>query len=101
MRKCPPNCNYICSKCGKRKSLTARHCHKCSHVTNKYAEPGSRCWELVKLIGSGMALKEIAREFGVSTKTVEYHWAKAKVDFGFQCYQDVTKYAIKHKLITL
>lgn len=101
MRKCPPNRNRICPKCGKRKSWAARHCYNCSYVTKDRAKPGERRWDLIKLLGSGQSLKEIAFSFHVSLKTVEYHWALAKAEFGFECYQDVTRYAIKHNLITI
>lgn len=66
-----------------------------------HAKPIQRRWELIKRIASGETTKEIALNLGISAKTVEYHWARAKVEFGFQCVQDATKYAIKNNLITI
>lgn len=56
-------------------------------------------FDLVKRIGDGETLDAIAFDWGRSRKTVEYFWSIAKAKLGIQCYQDATKYAIRHGLI--
>lgn len=57
--------------------------------------------DFVKRVGDGETLDAIAYDWNRSRKTVEYFWSVAKAKLGFQCYQDATKYAIKHGLIKI
>lgn len=59
----------------------------------------SRAEDLIRRIALGQNFSSIAFDWGLNLKTVYYHWAGLKAKFGFQCYQDVVRYAIRNKLI--
>ncbi|GEM_PF-2293378 len=59
-----------------------------------------RATQVIRLIALGYAIKEIADELQISNKTVEYHYAEAKKNFGFACHADVTRFALRNKLIS-
>lgn len=54
---------------------------------------------VIAWLGMGLTILEIASNLKVSNKAVEYRWARMKQAYGFRCYQDATRYAIKTKLI--
>lgn len=56
---------------------------------------------LIRLIAAEMGLKQIAYITGLSVKTIEYHWAKARVIFGVSSYVGATKLAIQQGWIIL
>ncbi len=76
--------------------MLSRICYSC-----RYPEAGNRVKDVVVGLANSQTIKEIAIQLSLSVKTVEYHWAMAKVKLGFQCYQDAVKYAIKQGWITL
>ena len=57
--------------------------------------------EVVTLLGDGRNIKDIAEILGISTKGVEWHWAKAKARLGLRSYVDACKFCLRHNLITL
>jgi DNA-binding CsgD family transcriptional regulator len=50
--------------------------------------------EVVVRIGSGMNSKLIARELGVSTRTVEYHRGKIRRKLGTTSQNDLSRFAL-------
>jgi DNA-binding NarL/FixJ family response regulator len=56
----------------------------------------SRWDDIVRRIGLGETVKEIAFSLGISPKTVEYHWATAKAGCNFQSVVDAVHYALAH-----
>lgn len=54
---------------------------------------------MIAWLGMGLTILEIASNLKVSHKAVEYRWDRLKRQYGFRCYQDATRYAIKTKLI--
>lgn len=61
----------------------------------------NRVLQLIKGLALGKPICEIAFDWQRSPKTVEWVWSVAKAKYGFRCYQDVTRYAIKNKLIRI
>lgn len=90
----PANPIHIC-ECGGHKNAHSHKCRSCSHKNSK-----NRIRNVVILLGLGRTTKEIALMWNASVKTVEYHWAMAKVRYGIQCYQDATFCALRHHWIT-
>lgn len=54
---------------------------------------------LIAWLGMGLTVNEIAANFKLTDKGIQYRWARVKNDFGFRCYQDATRYALVHQLI--
>ena len=54
--------------------------------------------EVVRLIAEGHQVKEIGPKLGVTPKTVEYHFAKARHAIGVDCIALVTQWALKHRI---
>ena len=48
------------------------------------------------MIGGGQCFKEIAAAWGISIKTVGYHWAQAKAACNFESVVDAAHYALAH-----
>ena len=103
MIKQSANKNFICPKCGGYKTRAAAFCFNCNQFGRRltYAKPGERLEALIVALAKGQTVKEVAGEWKRSPKTVEYFWAVIKAKFGFRCYQDATRYAIKRGLIGL
>lgn len=54
---------------------------------------------VIAWLGMGLTILEIAANLKVTDKAVQYRWDRLKRDYGFRCYQDACRYAIKTKLI--
>lgn len=54
---------------------------------------------MIAWLAMGLTTLEIAGNLKVSDKTVQYRWDRLKREYGFRCYQDATRFAIKVKLI--
>jgi DNA-binding NarL/FixJ family response regulator len=52
--------------------------------------------QIFNLIGSGMRVQDIAKELGISTKTVETYQANLKHKLGFHTSAELCKYAINY-----
>jgi len=59
----------------------------------------SRTMRVLRMIGEGLCIKEIASLLSVSCKTVEYHWGQCKRVYGFRCYQDATHFCLSSRMI--
>ncbi|MEX5218741.1 MAG: response regulator transcription factor [Nitrospira sp.] len=57
--------------------------------------------EVLRLLASGYAAKEIARSLNVSLKTVEFHKANITKKLGLKTASDLTKYAIAQGLTSI
>ncbi|MGE0274280.1 MAG: response regulator [Nitrospiraceae bacterium] len=57
--------------------------------------------EVLRLLASGYAAKEIARSLKVSLKTVEFHKANITKKLGLKTASDLTKYAIAQGLTSI
>lgn len=55
--------------------------------------------EIFILIATGKSVKEIAGELGVSDKTIATHIARIKEKTGIMTYVEMTRYALRHKLV--
>lgn len=55
--------------------------------------------EIFILIATGKSVKEIAGELGVSDKTIATHIARIKEKTGMMTYVEMTRYALRHKLV--
>lgn len=54
---------------------------------------------MIAWLAMGCTILEIAANFKISDKAVQYRWDRIKREYRFRCYQDATRYAIKTKLI--
>jgi DNA-binding NarL/FixJ family response regulator len=57
--------------------------------------------EVLKLVALGKPSKDIARDMGISSKTVDVHRANVMRKLGFRSQTDLLLYAIRHKVIEL
>lgn len=57
--------------------------------------------EILQLVAEGHTSKEIAGLLNVSVKTVEYHKARLMERLGLRSTAELTRYAIRHGLVTL
>lgn len=57
--------------------------------------------EVLRLVAEGRSLKEIAATLSISMKTVEFHKYRLMEELGVRTTADLTKYAIKHSLVSL
>lgn len=60
------------------------------------AEAGERLKQVIILLSQSKGIKEIACLLGIADKTAQFHWAKCKTKYGFQCYVDAARYAYTH-----
>ena len=60
-----------------------------------------REYEVFKLLADGKSVKQIAEKLFISPKTVESHKYSIMTKLGVQTVTDLTKMAIKHKIIEL
>lgn len=58
--------------------------------------PGERMREVIILLSQSKGIKEISRILGIANKTVEFHWARCKAQYGFECHVDAARYAYTH-----
>jgi len=65
------------------------------------ARLSSRQREILQLVAEGHTSKEIAGVLNVSVKTVEYHKARLMERLGLHSTAELTRYAIRHGLISL
>jgi DNA-binding NarL/FixJ family response regulator len=56
--------------------------------------------EVLQLIAEGKTVKEIAAKLYISNKTVEFHKAGLMGSLGLRTTAELTRYAIKHKIVT-
>lgn len=61
-------------------------------------DSAERCVEIVSRRTRGESLKSIAIALGISPKTVEFHWAKARRRIGLWDVAEVTRWAVLHQL---
>lgn len=57
--------------------------------------------EVVQLVAEGKAVKEIATALHIAPKTVEFHKTAIMRILSLHTTADLTKYAIKHGLVSL
>lgn len=55
--------------------------------------------EILKRVASGMTTKTIARELGISPKTVEFHRSQLMQRVGLRDVAGLTRYALQHALL--
>jgi DNA-binding NarL/FixJ family response regulator len=55
----------------------------------------NRTRAVVTGLAANKTIKEIALETGISQKTVEYHWAKAKAEFNLDSYIAACLFALR------
>lgn len=55
--------------------------------------------EVFRMIASGQTIKEIARELGLSDKTVGTHVGRIKEKTNLASYVEITRYALQHRLV--
>jgi DNA-binding NarL/FixJ family response regulator len=60
-----------------------------------------REYDVFKLLADGKSVKQIAEKLFISPKTVESHKYSIMTKLGVQTVTDLTKMAIKHKIINL
>jgi DNA-binding NarL/FixJ family response regulator len=65
------------------------------------SEPGltPRQTEILRLVASGQTTKEIARELGISPKTVEFHRARLMERIGVRDVTGLTRYALQTGIV--
>jgi DNA-binding NarL/FixJ family response regulator len=56
--------------------------------------------EVLQLVAEGRSIKEIATILNVSPKTVEFHKYRIMGQLGVRTTADVTKYAVKHGIVS-
>jgi len=56
---------------------------------------------MIAWLAMGLTIGEIAANLKRTDKVVQWRWLQLKKRYGFRCYQDATRYAIKEKLIPL
>lgn len=94
-----PSKRFVCPQCGGFKHEVSKRCWKCARPHSLAA--GLRTKRIVIEIAEGRSTKEIATLWGISPKTVEYHWAIAKAKYGLRSPVDAVKYTIRQGWITL
>lgn len=57
--------------------------------------------EVLRLASEGKALKEIASELGVAVRTVVFHKSNMMEKLGLRTTAELTRYAVKHGMITV
>ena len=57
--------------------------------------------EVLRLLAEGKAMKEVAAELGLSTKTIETHRKHIMAKLPIESMAELTKYAIRHSMTTL
>jgi DNA-binding NarL/FixJ family response regulator len=67
--------------------------------TNK-ANLTARQTEIIRLVASGKTTKEIARELGISPKTVEFHRSQLMQKLGVHEVTGLTRYAMQNGLVS-
>lgn len=70
------------------------------HQDHARARPSPREREIVRLLASGKANKEIAAELGITLRTVETHRRRIMMKMGFHSLTELIHYAIRDKIIT-
>lgn len=86
--------------CGGAQEIMMKKC-----VSDGSGRPGDhlltkRETEVLKLTASGLSVKEIACELGVSTKMIEVHRANVRKKLGLCSIAELTTYALKKGLVT-
>jgi len=56
--------------------------------------------QILRLVASGRTTKEIARDLGISPKTVEFHRAQLMERLGVRDVAGMTRYAMQHGLVS-
>ncbi len=64
-------------------------------------EFAQRQQDVLRLVAEGRSLKEMAATLNISMKTVEFYKYRLMEELGVQTTADLTKYAIKHSLVSL
>lgn len=67
--------------------------------TEPFSVLSSREREVLQLIAEGLSAKEIARDLGISTKTVEAHRTSVMRKLGARKATELVRYALRHGLI--
>lgn len=89
----------VCPKCGEWKYRDSKTCHAC--YLNTLNQNATRQREVTIAVANGLCLKETAVHLGISNKTVEYHWAKARAKFNLHSVADAVRFAIIRGWTTL
>jgi len=64
------------------------------------ARPTPREVEIIRLVATGKANKEIAAQLGITVRTVETHRAKIMNKLGLHSVAELTHYAIRNKIVS-
>lgn len=72
-----------------------------SETADKASAPAltTRQLEILKRVASGMTTKTIARDLGISPKTVEFHRSQLMQRVGLRDVAGLTRYALQHALL--
>jgi DNA-binding NarL/FixJ family response regulator len=73
--------------------------HSLNELCANSAELTCRQLEVLRLVGQGQSMKEIAGRLGISIKTVEYHKASITDRLGIRTTAELTQYAVRSGLI--
>ncbi|HTT77589.1 MAG TPA: response regulator transcription factor [Candidatus Binataceae bacterium] len=57
--------------------------------------------EVLRLIGQGVATKEIAQRLGISPKTAQVHSENIRMKLNLHSIAEMVRYAIKHRIVKL
>ncbi len=71
-----------------------------SNPTKTVGEPTDRQREVIQLVAEGKSIKEIASELGISEKTVEFHKRKISDELGLRTTAQITRFAVKHGIVS-
>ena len=77
-----------------------KSCHGC-RTSIRRVQQYNRCVRIIRLIARDQSMKAIAHNFGVSLKTIEYHWAITKRILGIRTQVGAALYALRHNLLSL
>ncbi len=64
------------------------------------ARPTPREVEIIRLVATGKANKEIAAQLGITVRTAETHRAKIMNRLGLHSVAEITHYAIRNKIVS-
>ena len=71
-----------------------------SNPMKTVGEPTDRQREVIQLVAERKSIKEIASVLGISDKTVEFHKRKIGEDLGLRTTAQITRFAVKHGIVS-
>ena len=60
----------------------------------------NREFEVLRALGSGMAIKEVAQQLNLSAKTISTYRTRLLEKMGFKSRADLVRYVVEHQLLT-